>query len=58
MNDFMAREFWRCVQVQQTVAAAAQSFADFPPLHQATSFNLEEVKKNKVEEMMKHHEGQ
>ena len=57
MNDFMAREFWRFVQVQQTVAAAAQSFVEFPPMQQAASFNLEEVKK-KVEEMMKAHEGQ
>ena len=35
MNDFMAREFWRFVQVQQTVAAAAQSFVEFPPMQQA-----------------------
>ena len=40
MNDFMAREFWRFVQVQQTVAAAAQSFIDYPPMQQAASFNL------------------
>jgi arylsulfatase len=57
MNDFMAREFWRFVQVQQTVAAAAQSFVEFPPMQQAASFNLENVKK-RVEEMMKAHEGQ
>ena len=42
---------------QQTVAAAAQSFVEFPPMQQAASFNLEEVKK-KVEQMMKSHEGQ
>ena len=35
MNDFMAREFWRFVQVQQTVAAAAQSPIEFPPMQQA-----------------------
>jgi arylsulfatase A-like enzyme len=57
MNDFMAREFWRFVQVQQTVAAAAQSFIDFPPMQQAASFNLQAVKE-KVEQMMKAHEGQ
>src|SRR5689334_21442533 len=57
MNDFMAREFWRFVQVQQTVAAAAQSFIEFPPMQQAASFNLQEVK-TKVEQMMKSHEGQ
>src|SRR5579863_8595022 len=56
-NDFYAREFWRFVQVQQTVGAAAQSFIDFPPMQQAASFNLDDVKK-KVQEMMKMHEGQ
>ena len=57
MNDFMAREFWRFVQVQQMVAAAAQSFVEFPPMQQAASFNLQAVKE-KVEQMMKSHEGQ
>ncbi len=57
MNDFMAREFWRFVQVQQTVGAAAQSFIDFPPMQQAASFNLAAVKE-KIEQMMKSHEGQ
>jgi arylsulfatase A-like enzyme len=57
MNDFMAREFWRFVRVQQTVAAAAQSFVAFPPMQQAASFNLQAVKE-KVEQMMKMHEGQ
>jgi arylsulfatase A-like enzyme len=57
MNDFYAREFWRFIQVQQTVATAAQSFVEYPPMQQAASFNLEEVKK-KVEQMMKSHEGQ
>src|SRR4029077_20013886 len=42
MNDFMAREFWRFVQVQQTVAVAAQSFIDYPPMQQAASFNLQQ----------------
>ena len=57
MNDFMAREFWRFVQVQQTVGAAAQSFIDYPPMQQAASFNLAQVKE-KIEAMMKFHEGQ
>src|SRR5580700_6948186 len=57
MNDFMAREFWRFVQVQQTVGAAAQSFIDYPPMQQAASFNLAQVKE-KIEAMMKSHEGQ
>ena len=30
---------------------------EYPPVQQAASFNLEEVKK-KVDEMMKHHEEQ
>ena len=57
VNDFMAREFWRFVSVQQTVAKAAQSFIEYPPMQASASFNLEQVKK-KVEEMMKAHEGQ
>jgi hypothetical protein len=28
---FHGPEFWRFVQVQQTVAAAAQSFIEYPP---------------------------
>jgi arylsulfatase len=57
MNEFMAREFWRFVQVQQTVATAAQSFIDYPPMQAAASFNLEAVKR-RVEELMTRHEGQ
>jgi arylsulfatase len=57
MNDFMAREFWRFVQVQQTVGAAAQSFIDYPPMQQAASFNLAQVKE-KIEALMRSHEGQ
>jgi arylsulfatase len=57
MNDFMAREFWRFVQVQQTVAAAAQSFIEYPPMQASASFNLQQVKE-KVEQLMKAHEGQ
>jgi arylsulfatase len=57
MNDFYAREFWRFVQVQQTVAVAAQSLIDFPPMQQAASFNLQELKE-KVDAMIKSHEGQ
>jgi hypothetical protein len=57
MSGFYARECWRFVQVQQTVGAAAQSFIDFPPMQQAASFNLAQVKE-KIEAMMKSHEGQ
>ena len=44
MNDFYAREFWRFVQVQQTVAVAARSLIDYPPMQQAASFNLAAIK--------------
>ena len=57
MNDFYAREFWRFVQVQQTVATAAQSFVEYPPMQQAASFNLTAIKE-KIEAMRKRHEGQ
>jgi hypothetical protein len=34
-----------------------QSFIEYPPMQQAASFNLQQVKE-KVEQMMKAHEGQ
>jgi arylsulfatase len=57
MNDFMAREFWRFVVVQQEVAKLAATAIDYPPMQAPASFNLEAVKAQ-VEEMMKAHEGQ
>ena len=57
MNDFYAREFWRFVLVQQTVAALAKTAIDFPPMQAPASFNLEAVKAQ-IDEMMKSHEGQ
>jgi arylsulfatase len=57
MNDFMAREFWRFVQVQQKVADMARSFAEFPPMQSPASFNLAAVKE-KVEAAMRNHQGQ
>ena len=57
MNDFMAREFWRFVLVQQHVAALAQTAIEYPPMQAPASFNLEAVKAQ-VQEMMQHHEGQ
>jgi arylsulfatase A-like enzyme len=56
-NDFFAREFWRFVLVQQYVAKLALTAVDYPPMQDPASFNLEAVKK-KIEEMIKHHEGQ
>jgi arylsulfatase A-like enzyme len=57
MNDFYAREFWRFVNVQQTVAKLAQSAIEFPPMQAPASFNLEAVKRE-IEEKLKQHEGQ
>ncbi|MBN9510397.1 MAG: arylsulfatase [Alphaproteobacteria bacterium] len=57
MNDFYAREFWRFVQVQQTVAALAATAIDYPPMQAPASFNLEAVKRQ-IQETMRAHEGQ
>jgi len=57
VNDFMAREFWRFVLVQQTVAKLAETAIEYPPMQAPATFNLDAVKK-KIEEMMKEHEGQ
>jgi arylsulfatase A-like enzyme len=57
MNDFMAREFWRFVVVQQEVGKLALTAIDYPPMQSPASFNLEAVKAQ-IDEMMKAHEGQ
>ena len=57
MNDFMAREFWRFVQVQQTVAKLAATAIDYPPMQSPASFNLQAVKE-KIDAAMRSHEGQ
>jgi len=57
LNDFMAREFWRFVLVQQEVAKLAMTAIDYPPMQAPATFNLDAVKA-KVDEMMKEHEGQ
>jgi arylsulfatase len=56
-NEFMAREFWRFVLVQQAVANLAKTAIDYPPMQDPASFNLEAVKKQ-IEEMIKAHQGQ
>jgi arylsulfatase len=56
-NDFYAREFWRFVLVQQYVAKLALTAIDYPPMQAPASFNLDAVKQ-KIEAMMKDHEGQ
>jgi arylsulfatase len=57
MNDFYAREFWRFVSVQQTVAKLASTAIEYPPMQSPASFNLDAIKA-KVEEVIKAHEGQ
>ena len=44
MNDFYAREFWRFVLVQQTVAELAKTAIDYPPMQEPASFNLDAIK--------------
>jgi arylsulfatase A-like enzyme len=57
MNDFYAREFWRFVSVQQSVAALAETAIQYPPMQAPASFNLEGIKAQ-VEEAIKAHAGQ
>ena len=57
MNDFMAREFWRFVVVQQTVGKLAMTAIDYPPMQDPATFNLDDIKA-KIQAAMKEHEGQ
>jgi hypothetical protein len=57
MNDFMAREFWRFVLVQQEVAKLAATAIDYPPMQAPATFNLDAVKKE-IEEKLHGHQGQ
>jgi arylsulfatase A-like enzyme len=57
MNDFLAREFWRFVVVQQKVAALAQTAIEYPPMQSPASFNLQAVKE-KVDAVIRSREGQ
>jgi len=57
MNDFMAREFWRFVVVQQTVGKLASTAIDYPPMQDPATFNLDAIKA-KINEAMRAHEGQ
>ena len=43
--------------VQQQVTKLAETAINYPPMQDPASFNLDAVKK-KIEEMIKHHEGQ
>ena len=57
LNDFMAREFWRFVEVQQKVAELAESAVEFPPMQSPASFNLDAIKRE-IQEKIKQHEGE
>ncbi len=57
LNDFYAREFWRFVVVQKEVGKLALTAIDYPPMQSPASFNLSAIKA-KIDEMIKHHEGQ
>jgi len=57
VNEFYAREFWRFVLVQKTVADLAKTPIDCPPMQAPASFNLEAVKQQ-VDEVIKSHEGE
>ncbi|MBS0654967.1 MAG: arylsulfatase [Verrucomicrobia bacterium] len=57
MNDFYAREFWRFVEVQKIIGKLALTAVDYPPMQSPASFNLDAIKE-KINEMMKEHEGQ
>jgi hypothetical protein len=56
LNGFMAREFWRFVVVQQTVAKLAETAIEFPPMQAPATFNLDAIKKE-IEEKINAHEG-
>jgi hypothetical protein len=57
MNDFLAREFWRFVQVQQKVGELAQTAIEYPPMQSPASFNLQAVKA-KIDAAIRNHAGQ
>ena len=57
MNEFYAREFWRFVVVQQTVAKLAATAIEFPPMQAPATFNLDAIK-TEIEEKIKAHEGE
>ena len=57
MNDFMGREFWRFVQVQEFVGKLAKTAIDYPPMQAPATFNLDAIK-TKIQEALKDHEAQ
>jgi arylsulfatase len=57
MDNFMAREFWRFVYVQQKVGELATTAVDFPPMQKGASFNLQAVKQQIEEAVAKGRPG-
>jgi arylsulfatase len=57
MDNFMAREFWRFVYVQQKVGELAETAIDFPPMQKGASFNLSAVKQQIEEAIAKGRPG-
>ncbi len=57
LNDFLAREFWRFVFVQDKVEALAKTAIEFPPMQKPASFNLDAIK-TQIEEAIAAHNGQ
>lgn len=57
MDQFMAREFWRFVFVQEKVGELVKTAIEFPPMQKPASFNLEAVKAQ-VDEAIRAHQGQ
>jgi hypothetical protein len=57
LTGFLAREFWRFVEVQDYVARLGESAIDYPPMQDPASFNLAEVKR-KIDAMVKKQHGE
>jgi arylsulfatase len=57
LMDFMAREFWRFVLVQQYVGKMAQTAIEYPPMQDPATFNLDAIKQ-KIEAAIKAHNGE
>ena len=57
MNEFMAREFWRFVYVQQKVGDLAKTAIEFPPMQKGASFNLNAIKEQVEAAITKGHPG-
>ncbi|MBN9286877.1 MAG: arylsulfatase [Gammaproteobacteria bacterium 39-13] len=57
MDQFLAREFWRFVFVQDVVKKLAESAIQFPPMQKPASFNLEAIK-DQITEKLNSHQGQ